>query len=184
MHLTYELINQADWFNNFWIDHQSSLYFWRLLGVHCSCTCYEWCLSHSIIHRYYYPYIAFWLHNLKLLSTANWDFLGWESGLIFFFFFFEIGRNCVSIIVTIISNINVLQRLFALDICVNKKAPPTPSVHRVLNPTSKTSTPSFLPRPLLSANPLKPPFEVFYPQCIGFSCTPLKIKFFSELPKY
>ena len=64
----------------------------------------------------------------------------------------------MSIIVTIISNITVLQCLFALDICVNKKAPPTHSVHRGLNPTSKTSTPSFLPRPLLSANPLRPPF--------------------------
>ena len=39
LHLTYDLINQADWFNNVSFDHQSTLYLWHLLGVHCSCTC-------------------------------------------------------------------------------------------------------------------------------------------------
>ena len=36
---TYDLINWADWLNNFWFDHQSALYLWHLLGVRCSCTC-------------------------------------------------------------------------------------------------------------------------------------------------
>ena len=32
MHLTYELINQENWFNNCLFDHQSSMYLWHLLG--------------------------------------------------------------------------------------------------------------------------------------------------------
>ena len=35
---SHDFINQADWFNKFWFDHQSTLYHWHLLGVHCSCT--------------------------------------------------------------------------------------------------------------------------------------------------
>ena len=48
--------------------------------------------------------------------------------------------------------------LFALNICVNKKAPPTHSVHWGLNPTSKTSTPSFLPSPFLNLQLIQAPF--------------------------
>ena len=47
MHLTYDLINQADWFNNFLFDLQSTLYLWHLLGVHCSCSCLDWCFASS-----------------------------------------------------------------------------------------------------------------------------------------
>ena len=36
---TYDLINWADWLNNFWFDHESALYLWHLLSVRCSCTC-------------------------------------------------------------------------------------------------------------------------------------------------
>ena len=36
---SHDFTNQADWFNKFWFDHQSSLYHWHLLGLHCSCTC-------------------------------------------------------------------------------------------------------------------------------------------------
>ena len=51
--------------------------------------------------------------------------------------------------------------LFALDICVNKKAPPTYSVHWDLNrppPYLKNITPSFAKSPLKSENYPKPPF--------------------------
>ena len=47
--------------------------------------------------------------------------------------------------------------LFALDICVNKKAPPTHSVHWGLNPTSETLTPSFLTSHLLILQAIQAP---------------------------
>ena len=47
--------------------------------------------------------------------------------------------------------------LFALDICVNKKAPPTHSVHWGLNLTSETSTRSFFAKPHFSAIHRPPP---------------------------
>ena len=73
--------------------------------------------------------------------------------------------------------------LFALDICVNKKAALTYGVHWGLNPTSKTSTPFFLPNPLLNLRTIQAP-------CLGISSPiywffmhpALKIGFFSELP--
>ena len=61
----------------------------------------------------------------------------------------------MSIIVTIISNITVLQCY--LNICVNKEAPPTHSVHWGLNPTSKTLAPSFLPGPFLNLQTIQIP---------------------------
>ena len=49
--------------------------------------------------------------------------------------------------------------LFVLDICVNKKAPPTHSVHWGLNPSHlKNTTPSFAKIPVKSANYPSPPF--------------------------
>ena len=49
--------------------------------------------------------------------------------------------------------------LFALDICVNKKAPPAHSVHWGLNPPHlKNMTPSFAKSPLKSANYPSPSF--------------------------
>ena len=158
MHLTYNLINQADWFNSFWVDHQSTLYLWYLLGVHCSCTYYEcfalvptgkisfrtwffqvffnksfikcqkfvsclmqyskkywkwpetyklilhsywtpqfqnfaipptWLSSHSITQRYCYPCITFSLHNFKLLTICQLEFLGLVIHHCFFWDFWE-----------------------------------------------------------------------------------------------
>ena len=50
--------------------------------------------------------------------------------------------------------------LFALDICVNKKAPPTHSVHWGLNPSPhlKNTTSFFAESPLKPANFPNPPF--------------------------
>ena len=50
--------------------------------------------------------------------------------------------------------------LSALDICVNKKAPPTDSVHWALNPLPhlKNIITFFCQVPLKSANYLSPPF--------------------------
>ena len=63
-------------------------------------------LSHSTTQRYCYPCLAFSVRNFKLLSICWLEFLGVVIPLNFF----EIGRNCVSIIVIIIiSNVNVLQ---------------------------------------------------------------------------
>ena len=57
--------------------------------------------------------------------------------------------------------------LFALDICVNKKAPPTHSVYWGLNhpspPHLKNITPSFAKSPLKSANYPKHPFLAIHP---------------------
>ena len=59
--------------------------------------------------------------------------------------------------------------LFALNICVNKKAPPTHSVHWGLNPTSKTSAPSFLPNPFLNLQAIQAPlFRQFTPYVLLF----------------
>ena len=77
----------------------------------------------------------------------------------------------MSIIVTIISNITVLQCY--LNICVNKKAPPTHSVHWGLNPTSKTSAPSFLPSPFLNLQTIQAPlFTQFSPYVLLFHTPP------------
>ena len=48
--------------------------------------------------------------------------------------------------------------LFALDICVKKKASPTHSVHWGLNPHLKFITPSFTKSSIKSANYPSPPF--------------------------
>ena len=48
--------------------------------------------------------------------------------------FWRFLRNYVPIIVNIISN-NTVTILFALDICLKKKTPPTDSVHWGLNPS-------------------------------------------------
>ena len=66
--------------------------------------------------------------------------------------------------------------LFALDICVNKKAPPTHSVHWGVKPTSETLTPSFLTSHLLILQtiqtPASPPVSGISPQYISFHATP------------
>ena len=113
-------------------------------------------LSHSITQRYCYPSIALSLHNFKLLPICWLGFLG----LVIPLNFFKIGRNYVSIIVTIISNITLLQCYFALDIYCNKKAPPTHSVHWGLNPLplQKHHPFSFAKPPLKFANYPNPPF--------------------------
>ena len=72
--------------------------------------------------------------------------------------------------------------LFALDICVNKKVPPTHSVHWSLNPTSKTSTPFFLPSILLNLQTIQAPFLGNKPPIYWFFMHPQAIRFFSELP--
>ena len=58
-----------------------------------------WLSSHSITQRYCYPCTTFSLHNFKLLPKYPT-------------YFFEIGRNYVSVIVNIISNNTVLQCYF------------------------------------------------------------------------
>ena len=57
-----------------------------------------WLSSHSVTQRYCYPCITFSLQFQTFTKTSH----------LFFFFFFEIGRNYVSIIVNI-SNNTVLQ---------------------------------------------------------------------------
>ena len=64
--------------------------------------------------------------------------------------------------------------LFALDICVNKKAHPTHSVHWGLTPLLKNVAPSFLPSPLLNLQTIQATF-------LGDS--PPKIAFFMHLPR-
>ena len=55
--------------------------------------------------------------------------------------------------------------LFVLDICVNKKAPPTHSVHWGLKPISKTSTSS----PVLDLQTIQAPlFRQFTPNILVF----------------
>ena len=72
--------------------------------------------------------------------------------------------------------------LFALDICANKKAPPTHSVYWSLKPTSKASTPFFLLSPLLNLPTIQASiFRQFAPSILVFH-TPQKIRFFSKLP--
>ena len=62
-------------------------------------------LSHSITQRYCYPCIALSLNNFKLFPICLLEFLGL---VIPRNYFFEICRNYVSVIITIISNITVL----------------------------------------------------------------------------
>ena len=65
----------------------------------------------------------------------------------FNFFFLRFLRNYVSIIVNIISNnLYCVTMLFALDICVNKKVPPTRSVHWGLNPSPPQKHDPFFPQ--------------------------------------
>ena len=63
--------------------------------------------------------------------------------------------------------------LFALDICVNKKAPPTHSVHWGLNLTSKLSTSSYLSSLLLNLQTIQTPlFRQFTPTISVFHAPP------------
>ena len=67
--------------------------------------------------------------------------------------------------------------LFALDICVKKKASPTHSVHWGLNPHLKFITPSFAKSSIKSANYPSPPFlGNSSPHPTKNSCTPLPKK--------
>ena len=69
--------------------------------------------------------------------------------------------------------------LFALDICVKKKGPPTHSVHWGLNPPLhlKNIAASFVKSPLKSANHPIPPFQAIHPP------TPSKTFFHATPPK-
>ena len=63
--------------------------------------------------------------------------------------------------------------LFSLNICVNKKAPPTHIVHWGLNPTSKTSPASFLPSPFLNLQTIQALlFKQFTPYVLLFHAPP------------
>ena len=73
--------------------------------------------------------------------------------------------------------------LFALNICVNKKAPPIHSVHWSHKPTSKTSASSFLPSSFLNLQTIPAPFfRLFTPYVLLFHAPPSKSDFSSELP--
>ena len=77
----------------------------------------------------------------------------------------------MSITVTVISNITVLQCY--LNICVNKKAPPIHSVQWSLKPTSKTSASSFLPSPFLNLQTIQAPLlRQFTPYVLLFHTPP------------
>ena len=70
--------------------------------------------------------------------------------------------------------------LFALGICVNKKAHPTHSVHWGLSSHSSLQKHHpfyFAKPPLRSANYPSSPFEAIHPQYIGFSFTSQKADF-------
>ena len=112
-------------------------------------------LSHSITQRYCYPSIALSLHNFKLLPICWLGFLG----LVIPLNFFKIGRNYVSIIVTIISNITLLQCYLPWIFIAIRRLLQL-SVHWGLNPPppSKTSPFCFAKPPLKFANYPNPPF--------------------------
>ena len=86
------------------------------------CYSFYMVISHSVTKRYCYFCITFSLHSFKLLAKY------------YFFFFFEIGRNYVSIIVNFISNNTCLQchllwifvsirRLLQLLVCIGVSTP-------------------------------------------------------------
>ena len=94
-------------------------------------------------------------------QSANWDF--WGLGIPPFFF--EIGTHYASIIVNIIT-----------------KTPLTHSVHWGLTLHPLKHHPFlFAKPPLKSANYPSHPFQVIHLQKFFFSCTYIKIEFFSEL---
>ena len=105
---------------------------------------------HFKTQRYCYPCITFSLQNFKLLPICQLEFLGLVTPLCFFFIFL---RNCVSIIVNIISNNTVLpcyllwifvsvRRLLQLIVWIGVSIPPH----------VKNMTLSFAKSPLKSAN--------------------------------
>ena len=152
MHLIYDLINQADWFNNFWFDHQSTLYLWHLLGVHCSCTWIMFCSSahRKISFKTWFFQIFFnkslikcekfisclmqyskkywkWPETYVLILDSYWtpQFQNFAIPPIWkkfrtLFFQMLFSKSLIILCYNVI---------FALNICVNKKAPPTYSVH-------------------------------------------------------
>ena len=73
--------------------------------------------------------------------------------------------------------------LFALNIRVNKKAPPTHSVHWGHNTTSKTSAPSFLPSFFSNLQTIEAPlFGQFTPYVLLFHAAPYRSDFSCVLP--
>ena len=164
MHLTYDLINQADWFDNFWFDHQSTLYLWHLLDVLSNailakiwemtrnlCAHPAWLPDATISKCCYFSYMVF-IYNLKILLSLHYFFtplfqtftnlligiFGVSNPTFFFYYFLEILRKYVSIIVNIISNNTVLQcyllwifisvrRILQLIVCMGCQSP-TPTL--------------------------------------------------------
>ena len=130
-----------------------------------------WLSSHSITQKYCYPCIIFSLHNFKLLPICQLEFLGLATPLWLVFllvFFLRFLRNCVSIIVNIVSNNTVLpcyllwifvsiRRLLQIIACIGVSTPPH----------LKNTTSSFAKSLLKSAN---------YPSrsFLGNSHTPLQ----------
>ena len=150
-------------------------------------------LNPTISKFCHFSYMVITLHNSKILlflhcfltqqiQTFTNLLIGIFRLVIPLNFFLELGRNYVSIIVTIISNITVLQhyllwifvtirRFLQLIVCIG-----------VSNPPLKHQPLLFTKLPLKSANYPTPLFQaILPPQYIGFSCTPLKIGFFTEL---
>ena len=54
------------------------------------------------------PVMVFSTHNFKVLPILHMEFFWIGNPTLFFFFFLEIGRKYVSIIITIVRNITVL----------------------------------------------------------------------------
>ena len=134
------------------------------------------------------------LHNSKILLSLHCfltpQFQTFTNLLIGIFgisnptkIFLEMDRNNASIIVTMISNITVLQcyllwifvsirRLLKLIVCTVVSTPP-----------SETSPLLFLPSLLWNLQTIQSPFfRQFTPNILVFHAPPLKIGFFSELP--
>ena len=129
------------------------------------------CLGLALLYRYYH--LTWRILRLTIYSVF---------AVLFYFYIVMEECNFLSIVISFVRNISLLT--YCLNICVNKKAPPTHSVHWGLNSTSKTSTPSFLRSHLLNLKTIQAPILGItpLPQYIGSSSNPLRIRFFSELP--
>ena len=160
-------------FNNFWFEHQSTLYLlfkillFLLYGYHTPQ------LKSTAI-----PGITFSFHNFKLLPNQNY------LGLLIPLNLFWRLVKTVSITVTIINIITVLlSQCYLLWIFVLKRGSSKSQCALGSQNPVKTITPSFLPNILLNLETINAPlFQTINPQYIGFSCTLLKFGFFSKLP--
>ena len=81
------------------------------------------------------PPMTFSAHNFTILPTFHMEFFRIDNPI--YFFFFEIDRNYMSIIITIISNIDVLMShniiffgfFVSMSHSVHKKTPPSAFSH-------------------------------------------------------